>query len=143
MHPDSDDLEVLTPGHFLTGDALLAPPEPTVTDLSPTRRYHVIQRLIQQFWKKWSSNWLSHLQSRPKWARTHDNLQVNDLVIVKNDRVPPNKWKMGRIIEVHPGADDLVRVVTVRTDCGIYKRCVSKICKLTSESNDHSSDHHP
>lgn len=130
LNADTDDLEILTPGHFLIGEALLAPPEPPVIDLTPSRRYLVIQRIIQQFWRKWSSDWLSHLQSRPKWARQHENLKINDMVVVKDDRLPPNKWKLGRIMDTHPGADGLVRVVTVRTECGTYKRSISEICKL-------------
>ncbi|XP_036342367.1 uncharacterized protein LOC118751661 [Rhagoletis pomonella] len=127
---DSDDLAVLTPGHFLIGDSLLAPPEPAVLDVSPTRQYFKLPRQLQQFWKRWSSDWLSHLQSRPKWCNQQPNLRVNDLVIVKDDRLPPNQWLLGRIVDTHTGSDDLVCVVTVRTKNGNYKRCVSKISRL-------------
>ncbi|XP_055909030.1 uncharacterized protein LOC129943530 [Eupeodes corollae] len=127
---DPDDLTVLTPGHFLIGDSLLAPPESPAPETTLRRQYLQLQRMFQQFWSRWSADWLSHLQSRPKWCQQHENLQVNDLVIIKDDRLPPNQWLLGRIIETHPGDDQLVRVVTVRTKSGNYKRCVSKICKL-------------
>lgn len=127
---ETDDLAVLTPGHFLIGDALLAPPEPLIVDNSPNQHYLKLQRMQQQFWRKWSSDWLSHLQSRPKWNRPKQNFELNDIVIVKDDRLPPNQWQIGRIVDVHPGVDQLVRVVTVRTRAGSYKRCVSKLCRL-------------
>lgn len=131
---DPNDLSVLTPGHFLIGDSLLAPPEARVPEQTLHRQYLKLQRMIQQFWSRWSSEWLTHLQSRPKWCRTHENLQTNDLVLIKDNRLPPNQWLLGRIIETHPGEDNLVRVVTVCTKGGNYKRCVSKICKLPIEN---------
>ena len=82
---------------------------------------------------RWKSDWLSHLQSRPKWAKEAENLQVNDLVLIKDDRLPSNQWAKGRIIELHPGDDQLVRVVTVRTTDGQYRRCISKISKLPNQ----------
>lgn len=127
---DTDDLAILTPGHFLIGDAILAPPEPPIVDKSPTKQYLKLQRMVQQFWRKWSADWLSHLQSRPKWHAAKENLKLDDVVIIKNDQLPPNQWQIGKIIAVHPGDDQLVRVVTVQTSTGDYKRCVSKICRL-------------
>nr|XP_036678093.1 uncharacterized protein LOC118879348 [Drosophila suzukii] len=82
------------------------------------------------FWRKWSADWLSHLQARPKWRHETDNLQRNDMIIIKDDRTGPSDWKLGRIIDLHPGADGLVRVATIKTSTGIYKRSVSKICRL-------------
>lgn len=127
---DIDDMEVLTPGHFIIGDALLAPPENPVKEMSLSANYIALQNMLHHFWSKWSSDWLSHLQTRPKWHNEQPNLQLNELVLVKDDRLPPNEWLLGRIIELHPGADKLVRVATVRTKSGIYKRSVSKLCRL-------------
>lgn len=52
------------------------------------------------------------------------------MVIVKDDRQPPNKWLLGRVVDLHPGQDDLIRVATIRTKNGIYKRSISKLCRL-------------
>lgn len=130
LSADTDDLLVLTPGHFLVFDSLLAPPEPADMDLSLAARFSTVQRLAKSCWSRLKSDWLSNLQSRPKWAREEENLQINDLVLIKDDRLPSNQWARGRIIEIHPGDDQLVRVVTVRTADGTYRRCVSKISKL-------------
>ncbi|XP_055326312.1 uncharacterized protein LOC129580137 [Sitodiplosis mosellana] len=127
---DPDELDVLTPGHFLIGDTLLAPPADPSKELSLSAHYLTLQRMIQQFWSKWSSDWLTHLQARPKWHNEQPNLQLNDLVLIKDDRLPPNEWLLGRIIELHPGADQLVRVATIRTKNGPYKRSISKLCRL-------------
>ncbi|XP_036342800.1 uncharacterized protein LOC118752057 [Rhagoletis pomonella] len=89
---DPDDLFVLTPGHFLVGDALLSPPETTPDRKSLTAQYFDMQRLVQQFWTRWSADWLSHLQARPKWRQEEPNLCVNELVLVKDDKLPPTQW---------------------------------------------------
>ena len=46
------------------------------------------------------------------------------MVTLREDNLPPLRWLMGRIVETHPGDDDIVRVVSVRTKNGIYKRNV-------------------
>ena len=42
----------------------------------------------------------------------------------------PTKWPLAKIIEVHPGKDGKVRVVTVKTAKGIYRRPVVKMVPL-------------
>lgn len=127
---DVDDLGYLTPGHFLIGDSLLSLPEPPMQDTSLQSHYFAKEKMLKIFWDNWRNDWLSHLQTRPKWRKIEQNLNVNDVVIIKDDRLPPNKWILGKIIELHPGQDGLVRVISVKTTNGTYKRCVSKVCKL-------------
>ena len=40
------------------------------------------------------------------------------------------KWPLAKVIEVHPGTDGLVRVATVKTASGIYKRPTAKLALL-------------
>ena len=37
------------------------------------------------------------------------------MVIIKDDQLPPVAWPLGIVIDVHPGKDGIVRVVTLRT----------------------------
>ena len=39
-------------------------------------------------------------------------------------------WPLGRVTEVYPGQDGLVRVVSVKTARGIYRRPVVKVAVL-------------
>jgi len=66
---------------------------------------------------------------------------VNDLVIVKNPLLPPSKWEMARVVELHPGSDGHVRVVTVRTALSQYKRPIAQICKLPVQSRHDALEH--
>lgn len=132
MSSDPTDLSALTPGHFLTGDALLSPPDQSI-DIQQTSiltRWQLVQRLYQNITTRWKSEYLSRLQQRPKWTKPSPNIQVNDLVLLKYSSFPPTNWPLARVTKVHPGDDGFVRVVTVRTSTSEFKRCITKICPL-------------
>jgi hypothetical protein len=86
--------------------------------------------MVQGFWKRWHMEYLTSLQERNKWQMKTPNLRVDTLVVLKEPNLPPSKWLLGRIIEVHPGTDHKIRVVTIKTSHGIYKRSITKIAPL-------------
>lgn len=126
------DLTCLTPGHFLIGQPLTAFPEKTVLDI-PDHRLNLWQhcsKLRQDFWRKWSHDYLNQLQHRPKWKTSEHNLEIGHLVLVKEDNLPPLEWCLARIIDVMPGPDKRVRVVKIRTNKGEFVRPITKLCPL-------------
>lgn len=129
---DKDDLNVLTPGHFLIGEAPIVIPEPNLQDVTWNRlsRWQHTQKLLQDFWHKWKTEYLSRLQQRPKWLNSKQEFQIGDVVLIKEDTLPPGKWALGRITEKHPGADDLCRVYSLRSHGKIIKRSVNRLCEL-------------
>ena len=132
----TDDFSFLTPGHFLVGEPLISFPEPDcpIGTSSRSSRWQLIQRCRQQIWKRWYSDYLCQMQQRTKWKFNQPNLQTGMLVLLKEDNLPPLIWSTGVIVDVHPGSDGLVRVVTVRTPKGVYKRPVNKLCAFPVES---------
>lgn len=121
-----NDFTALTPGHFLIGRALVSPPQPQVEE-NPTERHQLMQTMVQHFWQQFRNDILSTMQIRTKWQSQQPNLKLNDLVIVKDERFPVKHWPMARVIALHPGADDLIRVVTIKTSHGMLKRPISKL----------------
>ena len=131
--PDADDgIEALTPGHFLIGRPLEALPDSPVeaSSISLLRRWRLCQALVQHFWKRWSAEYLTQLQRFGKWTTPARNVQVGDVVCVRDEHLAPTKWPLARVVGVYPGQDGQVRVVTVRTSRGTYKRPVTKIVTL-------------
>ncbi|XP_046145647.1 uncharacterized protein LOC123988932 [Osmia bicornis bicornis] len=122
LSADIEDLQALTHAHFLGVASGLVPDEPP-PDVSENRleRFQLLQSIQNNFWKRWSEEYLQYLQERAKWRGPTDNFAVGQLVLVRDDRYPPSKWPLGRITEVHLGPDGLVRVVTVRTATSILK----------------------
>ncbi|GFW50233.1 integrase catalytic domain-containing protein [Trichonephila clavipes] len=132
LSSDPNDLNPLTPGHFLTNCAISSFPGPyTASDsLSYHSRWKLIQSLRDKFWNRWSTEYLIHLQTRAKWSEQNPNLMENQLVLLKDPNTKPLDWPMGRILEVFPGSDGLVRVVNVKTSTGILKRAITKVVPL-------------
>jgi len=135
LSDDPADLHCLTPGHFLIGQPLLAPPDaqPQGGPSNLRHRWMLLRQCFQSFWRQWSTEYLHTLQVRGKWGRDHPNLQIDDMVVVRCDNTSPLTWRMGRIIEVLPGPDGVVRVVRVRTQDGDIVRPVVKLVLLPSQ----------
>lgn len=138
---DPDQLNPLTPAHFLIGRRLTSLPETNYLNISENRlkRYERLQKLVQHFWSRWHLEYLSELQTRKKWNQQSNSLiKFGTIVLVKEPNAPPLKWHIGRIVELHPGNDGIVRVASVKTDTGVIKRALSKLCSLPFEiDNDH------
>jgi hypothetical protein len=132
MSNDPHDLEALTPGHFLIGAPLTAPLEPNLEETQSNRlsRWELVERLRQQWWSRWSHEYLHQLQSRAKWRSKSSDIRPGKMVVIKEENVPPLLWRLGRIHDLHPGGDGAVRVVTIKTARGIIKRAVHKVCPL-------------
>lgn len=129
---DASHFDALTPAHFLIGSPTVSLPEPNLIDTNKRliNRWQHAQRIQQGFWSKWHTEYLTSLQNRPKWRIKSQNLEIGELVILKEDNVPPTYWPLARIVETHPGTDGLVRAVTIKTCNGVYKRPTIKICRL-------------
>lgn len=132
------DLLPLTPGHFLVGGPLTFLPDPDVTDISDNRlnRWQLVQKVAQDFWRRWSKEYLTSLQGKTKWLCATPNLEINDVVLIADSVLPPLKWKLGRVIDTHPGSDGRVRVVSLQTANSNCKRPVTKLCKLPTHDPD-------
>ena len=91
-------------------------------------RFQLLQRMLNKFWKRWSLEYLHHLQERNKCRDPKENFAIGQLVLVKDDRYPPSKWPLGRVREAHHGPDGLVRIASVETATSTFRRLYN--CKL-------------
>ncbi|XP_062534893.1 uncharacterized protein LOC134204080 [Armigeres subalbatus] len=137
---DPDDYEALTPGHFLIQRPLTAIPEPDLDGIPENRlaAYQKAQRYTQLLWKKWSQLYLSDLHNRTKWTVRRENIAVGTMVVLKDEKLPPLSWLLGRVTETYAGKDGNIRVVTVKTRDGTYRRAISK-SDFVSTVREHSS----
>ncbi|XP_065074711.1 uncharacterized protein LOC135698594 [Ochlerotatus camptorhynchus] len=129
---DPEDLEILTPGHFLVHRPLVSIPEPSYEKVPTNRldRYQQTQEFVRRIWKRWSMDYLSGLHPRTRWTRLRDNISIGTMVLLKGDNLPPLKWRCGRVTQIFRGDDGNVRVVSVRTQDGEYRRAITKVCVL-------------
>ena len=127
---DPNDFQTLTPAHFLIGRPLLTVPDsdpPDKADLTLIRRFQQRQQAMNFFWKRWSSEYLTTLQQRTKWTAEQENLQIEDIVFLKDDNTSPMMWPMAKVIKVFDGNDQIARVVEIRTRRGSYVRPVHRL----------------
>lgn len=137
-------LEPLTPGHFLVGRPLYSLPIPVEEEetFNLNTRWKRVERQSQQFWKRWRDEYLHQLRDYAKWTRHQRNLEVGEIVLIGDDHVPKANWPMGVVTEVFKGPDDVVRVATIRTSTGIYKRNVRVLAPLPIKA-EIPADEHP
>ncbi|KAI8116031.1 hypothetical protein CVS40_11826 [Lucilia cuprina] len=132
LSPASDepnDLNPLSPGHFLIGSALLTQAEPDVSseNLTLINRWKRLKVIYHSFCQRWKSEYLAELHRRYKWKTQRDNVKDNDLVVIKNNNLPPNEYQMGRIIKTYLGPNQNCRVVDIKTKKGVITRPITKI----------------
>ncbi|GFX28191.1 uncharacterized protein TNCV_15301 [Trichonephila clavipes] len=118
LSEDIDELEVLTPGHFLNGRPITSISEPNLLDKTENTlsRWQKLTKIVQHIWTKWSRDYLNNLQQRNKWQFHKDNVKLNAMVLIKDDNLPVNKWSLGCITKIVPGTDGKVRVVEIKTN---------------------------
>ena len=120
--PDDDGVEVLTPGHFLIGHPICALPDPPFIP-SPCCIVGIFVRT-------------SCITSGRGGHRNIDlSEQVHEVALSYQEstrwgscRAPGRRH--GTYQEVHYGKDGMVRVATVKTTKGSYKRPVNKLALL-------------
>lgn len=139
MSGNREDLEVLTPGHFLVGTALTSIPESIegIQSINQLRHWRLVQNMYHHFWTRWAKEYFNTLQQRSKWKRRSANIQKNDLVFLLDPTLLfQGRWPLGRVLSVYPGPDGLVRTAMVRTATGTYNRPITKMSILPSPDPD-------
>jgi len=132
LSDDPLDPAPLTPNHLLrSGTCSFVYPETEFSrkDLYVRRRWRQVLYQGDVFWRRWTREYLPLLQARVKWGKVQRNIVVGDLVLL-GEEAPRDKWPLGRVIEVYPGQDGLVRKVKVKTTLTELVRPVTKLCLL-------------
>ena len=129
---DPHDEPVLTPNHFLYGQAggQLAPRVTDEIAFNPRNRWRFVQDLVVKVWKRWMKEYLSTLNTRGKWVEQRRDMAVGDVVLMVDQNSLRRSWPLGRVLKVFPGSDGHVRVVRVKSRGREYTRPITKLCPL-------------
>ena len=138
-----ESMEAISPQNLLTmkSKVVLQPPgtfQPA--DMYCQRRWRTVQFLANVFWSRWRKEFLSSLQTRQKWTKPTRNIEVGDVVLIKDAKMQRNQWPLGRVTTVFPGDDGLVRTVQVKTPSSRepLTRSVAKIVVLVENGAESS-----
>lgn len=128
---DPEDFSHLTSEHFLIGDSLVFYPEPNLQQC-PTNRLSRWQRLDSNFGKNGQTIYTRC--NNAKWKQNKENpIETGQMVIVMENNLPQS-WLIGSVIAVHPGEGEVIRVASIKTLKGTFKRPASKLCILPIET---------
>lgn len=82
------------------------------------------------FQTRLSKEYLNQLQVRTKWKIDKcQDLSNGVLVLIKDGILSPMNWIIGLIPEVASG-NGMVRVATVKTSNGVFKKPATRLCLL-------------
>ncbi|XP_061684073.1 uncharacterized protein LOC133505126 [Syngnathoides biaculeatus] len=97
-----------------------------------------VQALANEFWSRWRDEYLHTLQPRRKWHTPRRNLQVGDIVLLKQSQTHRNEWPMRLVVSTFPSSDGQVRKIEVRTSQDKIKtflRPISDVVLLLAKEN--------
>lgn len=111
-----------------------------------TKRWKALLSLVDWFWNRWRTEYLIVLREKSAWFHHGPRLQnknppkINDVVLVDDDFMPRNLWKMGRVTE-HLGSKEAVRAIKMQMSNGkILTRPLSKIYPLELNNNNNEQN---
>ncbi|KAG5858251.1 Protein of unknown function DUF5641, partial [Gonioctena quinquepunctata] len=65
-------------------------PDYTSTNINRLSRFEMIQKMSQEVWKRYSSEYLHTLQQRSKWLKPNGPSPIiGSLVLIKDENLPP------------------------------------------------------
>lgn len=108
----ANEMVPITPQMLITSkiDPILPPPGSFESaDLYSRKRWRRVQHLAQEFWSRWTKEYLMTRQTRSKWQDHKKNIKIGDIVIIIENVEYRNSWILARIIEVTKSTDELVR----------------------------------
>lgn len=140
---DSQEPEPLTPAHFLTGNRLTSVPCPTSSELCRFQHPHLHnlwakrQDLLETFWRRWATEYLLELSSRP--IKSTAAVRVGDIVLVDDPLRPRQTWRLARITDLHVGRDGKIRACSVKlADGSQLQRSIRMLYPLEVRSEENS-----
>ncbi|XP_073979979.1 uncharacterized protein [Rhodnius prolixus] len=130
-----DDLQVLTPGHFLIMRPMTAlPTSDSLNQRTALKsKWAMAQFTVSQFWKRWHKEYLLEQQAMLKWHSPSFPAAEGQVVVIMDDNLPPLQWSLGRSAKLHYGRDNVARVAEVKTASGVVSRPVRKLCPLPNQ----------
>ena len=136
---DANDLEAMTPNHFLLGNKNICLPYlPSAEEFVDHRKlFRQTQAYANLIWDRFRKEYLSTLNNRQKWrSTTNENLKEGDLVWLIEDSDKRGYYKLARVVETMGGSDGVIRPTKVRTNAGVYKRPVVKLAPVLPNEKD-------
>lgn len=129
---DPADLTPITPMELICGRRLTQIPDPKAPNKTTNiaHLWRKRQAILNQFWQRWHNDYLLEQSVRKIWRQPSNQDLLDKIVLVRDDHLSRNEWKIGRIISTFPSKDGLTRNVEVQTATSKLRRPVQKLALL-------------
>jgi len=130
---DVNDLEALTPNHFLLGRSNLAIPYiPNAENFTVNRKtFKQAQAYADHIWQRWMKEYIPLLTPRKVWNTVDSAGPKNgDLVWLVEASDKRGHYPLARVLETFPSKDGHVRSVKLKTSKGTYIRPCVKLAPV-------------
>ena len=74
-------------------------------------RFDFLQGIVEEFWWRWKCRVFPTLVIRSKWHVPRRNVQVGDIVLVKDNNTIRGEWRLGKITKTKIDIDGMIRRV--------------------------------
>ena len=125
--PGTDPLDggPITPNHLLLGRATGTIPDLKFENVSNVKRMQFLNSIVTEFWNKWRLVVFHSLVPQYRWHKSQRNVEIGDIVLLKEDEAKVSEFKLGQVIGVKTSKDGLVRSVKVRCVNRTDDKCTS------------------
>ena len=113
-NPTAGDDGFICPNDVMMGRSDIEPPNLDITDTSLARRASHKQKILAEFWDKWSSSYFQSLVKFHRWQLKSRNAAKGDVVMILDKEAPRGKFIIGIIDSVKIDPDKQVRKVIVK-----------------------------
>jgi hypothetical protein len=122
-YDDGEEGQALTPAHFLIGKRLTSLPEISINqnmETELTKIWKRKQQIQNSFEIRWKKEYLMDLHNfhQRKQPKEGPSFEVNDVVIIADDNLRKQRWKLGKIVQVIHGRDGKIRTCLVKNELG-------------------------
>ncbi|XP_057699014.1 uncharacterized protein LOC130920115 [Corythoichthys intestinalis] len=138
---DPENPVILTPAMLLTqkvGTPPIPPGQFQTSDLFKAQ-WKRVQYLANVFWSRWQKEYIAGLQVRHKWKTKKPNLQMGNVVLMRESLEHRNNWPLGLITKSFPSEDGNVRKVEVKIcrngENRFYIRPIREVVLLMSKDS--------
>ncbi|XP_068213368.1 uncharacterized protein [Palaemon carinicauda] len=123
---DLDQLDILTPNHLILGRRLRSFPREIIDWKDETKdplygenedvgkQFWYITKKCDDLWKRWEREYLASLRETHRVGIRHESWPKMGDVVLIHDEGPRSRWKLGQIVKLHVGPDDVLRMVTLK-----------------------------
>ena len=141
---DDDQEDVLTPNHLVFGRRLETSSNASDVEISScddvnmNKRKRFIDTMLDHFWGRWRKEYVTSLRENQRYTsvKRSAKIQLNDVVIIYDEKQPRHLWRIGKVEKLIIGTDGKIRGAEIKSGKTgvIVRRPVNKLYPLVPNS---------